>query len=51
MRLGDVIQAGVVRLGAELHLAFSGFAWLNIGLTLVWLWVASRVAGEHRRLS
>jgi AAA family ATP:ADP antiporter len=51
MRLGDVIQAGVVRLGAELQLAFSGFAWLNIGLTLVWLWVAARESREHRRMA
>jgi AAA family ATP:ADP antiporter len=43
MRIGDVIQAGVVRLGAEFHLAFSGFAWINIALTLLWLWVAARV--------
>lgn len=50
MRLGDVIQAGVVRLGAEFHLAFAGFAWLNIGLTLAWLWVATRVAKEHRAI-
>ena len=48
MRMGDVVQAGLVRLGAEFHLAFSGFAWLNIGLTVLWLWVASRVASEHR---
>ncbi|MBS1830829.1 MAG: translocase [Acidobacteria bacterium] len=51
MRLGDVIQAGIVKLGAELHLAFSGFAWLNIGFTVIWIWISARVAKEHRRLS
>jgi ATP:ADP antiporter, AAA family len=51
MRLGDVIQAGIVKAGSELQLAFTGFAWLNIGFTVAWLWIAGRVAREHRRLS
>ena len=51
MRLGDVIQAGIVKLGADLHLAFTGFAWLNIAFTALWLYIAGRVAKEHRRLS
>lgn len=51
MRLGDVIQAGIVRIGSELHLAFTGFAWLNIGFTIAWLWIAGRLVREHRRLS
>jgi len=51
MRGGDVIQAGIVRLGAELHMATAGFAWLNVFFTLVWLWIASRIEKEHRRLS
>ncbi|MFN7937592.1 MAG: Npt1/Npt2 family nucleotide transporter [Bryobacteraceae bacterium] len=51
MRLGDVIQAGIVKLGADLHLAFTGFAWLNIAFTVAWLYISSRVAKEHRRLS
>ncbi|MBL8173571.1 MAG: hypothetical protein JNK48_02820 [Bryobacterales bacterium] len=51
MRLGDVIQAGIVKVGSELQLAFTGFAWLNIGFTVLWLWIAGRVAREHRRLS
>jgi ATP:ADP antiporter, AAA family len=48
MRFGDVLQAGVVRLGSELHLAFSGFAWFNVGLTLAWFYVVSRLSREHR---
>jgi ATP:ADP antiporter, AAA family len=51
MRSGDVIQAGIVRIGAEIQLATAGFAWLNVGFTLLWLWIASRLAKEHRRLS
>jgi len=51
MRGGDVIQAGIVKLGAELQMATAGFAWLNVFFTLVWLWIASRLEKEHRRLS
>ncbi|MCC6391346.1 MAG: translocase [Bryobacterales bacterium] len=51
MRLGDVIQAGIVRIGAELQLALTSFAWLNVAFTILWLWIASRLAREHRRLS
>jgi AAA family ATP:ADP antiporter len=50
MRFGDVLQAGIVRLGAQFNLALSGFAWLNVGLTVVWLFVVTRVAREHRRM-
>ncbi len=50
MRFGDVIQAGIVRLGAQFHLAFSGFAWVNVGLTVVWLYVVTRLSREHRRM-
>jgi AAA family ATP:ADP antiporter len=50
MRFGDVLQAGVVRLGAQFHLAFSGFAWLNVGFTMIWFYVVTRLAREHRRM-
>jgi AAA family ATP:ADP antiporter len=50
MRFGDVVQAGIVRLGAQFHLAFSGFAWINVGFTLVWLYAVTRLAREHRRM-
>ena len=50
MRFGDVLQAGMVRLGAQFHLAFSGFAWVNVGLTLVWFYAVTRLAREHRRM-
>ena len=50
MRFGDVLQAGVVRIGAQFHLAFSGFAWVNVGLTLIWLYAVTRLSREHRRM-
>ncbi len=50
MRFGDVLQAGLVKAGGELSVGFAGFAWFNVGLTLVWLWIASRLGREHRRM-
>ena len=50
MRFGDVLQAGLVRLGAQFNLAFSGFAWINVGLTLVWFYAVIRLGREHRRM-
>lgn len=51
MRFGDVIQAGIVFGGAQIGLAFGGYAWLNIGFTLIWLWIVSRLVKEHKRLA
>jgi AAA family ATP:ADP antiporter len=50
MRTGDVIQGGIVRLGAQFHLTMTGFAWINAGLTLIWLYSVSRLSREHRRM-
>lgn len=50
MRSGDVIQAGIVKVGAEMQLATAGFAWLNVAFTLGWLWIVSRLDREHRRM-
>ena len=48
-RTGDVLSAGAVALGQVAALTVSAFAALNVGLTLVWLAVAYRIAREHRR--
>ena len=50
MRFGDVLQAGVVKAGGELSVGFTGFAWFNVAMTVAWLWVASRLSREHRRM-
>lgn len=50
MRFGDVLQAGLVKIGGELSVGFAGFAWFNVGLTMVWIWIASRLARQHRRM-
>jgi AAA family ATP:ADP antiporter len=49
MRLGDVTQAGIVRLGTQLGAGVGAFAWLNVALTVGWLVVAGQLAREHRR--
>jgi AAA family ATP:ADP antiporter len=48
-RLGDVLAAGVLLGGLAMGLGLAGFAWLNVGLTAVWLGAAGRIAREHRR--
>ena len=50
MRFGDVLQAGIVKVGGELSVGFAGFAWFNVAMTVVWLWIASRLGREHRRM-
>jgi hypothetical protein len=38
-----------VAAGTAVGLGAAGFAWVNVGLTVVWLGVAGRIAREHRR--
>jgi len=47
-RAGDVVSAGFVGLGQVTALTTSAFAGINVLLTIVWLWVASQIAREHR---
>lgn len=48
-RIGDVLSAGFVFVGTTLAVAVPLFAWLNVGLTALWLVVAGRISREHRR--
>jgi AAA family ATP:ADP antiporter len=48
-RAGDVLSAGFVGLGQVTALTTSAFAGINVLLTVVWLWVATQIAREHRR--
>jgi AAA family ATP:ADP antiporter len=48
-RVGDIVSAGVVAVGHAAGLATSAFAGVNVVLTVFWLWVAQRIAQEHRR--
>jgi ATP:ADP antiporter, AAA family len=49
VRLGDVLQAGVIFLGTALHFDIRAFAALTLFITLLWLFVAYRLYLEHRR--
>jgi hypothetical protein len=44
-----VLSAGFVALGQVIGIAVAGFAWLNVGLTVVWILVARNIAREHRK--
>jgi AAA family ATP:ADP antiporter len=48
-RLGDLVPAGLVKLGTTFGATLSVFAWLNVGFTVLWLFVAGRIAREHRK--
>jgi len=48
-RGGDVLSAGFVYLGQLAGATVPVFAWLNVGLTAAWLWVAAQIAKEHRK--
>jgi AAA family ATP:ADP antiporter len=49
VRIGDVLSAGVVALGAKLALSTSAFAAINLMLILIWLLFVVLVGREHRR--
>jgi AAA family ATP:ADP antiporter len=49
MRAGDVLQAGIVWIGSKLSLTISTFAFVNVGLTLLWLAVVIALSKEHTR--
>jgi AAA family ATP:ADP antiporter len=48
-RTGDVASAGAVYVGQVVGLTTAAFAGINVVLTVAWLWVASRIAREHRK--
>ncbi len=51
VRLGDVLQGGIVYAGTTLGFGLSGFAALNLGFTLLWFPVAAALAREYRKRS
>jgi AAA family ATP:ADP antiporter len=48
-RLGDVVAAGVVTVGTLIGMGISGFGWVNVVFTVCFIYVAMRIAREHRR--
>jgi len=51
-RAGDVLQAGVVFVGAELlALTTRGFAGVNLALVAVWIAIGIGIARQHRKIT
>jgi ATP:ADP antiporter, AAA family len=48
-RGGDVLQAGIVFVGSSLGAGITGFSWINVGLTIAWLFAGCRIYIEHRK--
>jgi ATP:ADP antiporter, AAA family len=49
VRLGDVLQAGVIFIGTSLHFGVQAFAGMTLAITLLWLFVAFQLYQEHKR--
>jgi ATP:ADP antiporter, AAA family len=49
VRLGDVLQAGVIFIGTSLHFGVQAFAGMTLAITLPWLFVAFKLYQEHKR--
>ena len=49
VRLGDVMQAGVIFIGTSLHFGIQTFAGVTLAITLLWLFVAFKLYQEHKR--
>lgn len=51
VRLGDMVQAGIVFAGVQLGLSISNLAVANMVMVGVWLAVAAAIYREHKRLT
>jgi len=51
-RFGDMIQAGVIFAGTQwLAMEAYQFAWFNMLLAIVWIWVVIGITREHKKMS
>ena len=51
-RFGDLLQAGVVVVGTRyLAMGAAQFAWLNVGLAVIWTLAALAIGRDYRRLA
>jgi len=48
VRLGDVLQAGIIFLGTRLHASLTWFATITLAVTVVWTLVAGALYRHHR---
>ncbi|MBX5496614.1 MAG: translocase [Bryobacteraceae bacterium] len=51
VRIGDMLQAGVVAIGSALSFTVTHFAYVNIALVCVWLGLAAALYREHKRIT
>src|SRR6202522_2447714 len=51
VRLGDVLQAGIIFLGTRLHASLTWFATITLGFTALWVLVAGALYREHCKTS
>ncbi len=52
VRAGDMMAALLVLVGTSIwHLSVGGFAWVNVGLAVVWIWVAFHIGRRYRSLT
>jgi AAA family ATP:ADP antiporter len=51
VRVGDLASASLVLVGIEAELGARGFAWVNVGLGLVWIAVALQLIERRRAMS
>src|ERR1700760_4277033 len=50
VRLGDVLQAGVIFIGTSLHFGVQAFAGMTLAISMVWLVVAVQLYKKHKQL-
>ena len=51
VRLGDVLQAGIIFVGTRLHASLTWFATITLAFTVLWTLVASALYRQHRQKS
>src|ERR1700730_12631716 len=51
VRLGDVLQAGIIFLGTRLHASLTWFATITLVFTVLWTLVAGALYRQHRQKS
>jgi len=49
-RAGDLVSAGIVFLATSAALGTAGFAALNLGVVVIWLFIALAIVKEHKRI-
>jgi len=51
VRLGDVLQAGIILVGTRLHASLTWFATITLAFTAFWILVAGALYRQHRQQS